>query len=150
MSRTDSYRFDLPSPSPLPNSLSPFRRTMLTYFYRTIYYDVFRAGGVVLYARQSVRGFCFPAEYPSKAFGQRGPASSLSRLLRARCRFMIIALMLSLPAVTGSHSVLQSTEPEATPTPASQPSPAATETPAASPASSPAAAQAASPAGSQK
>jgi preprotein translocase subunit SecG len=105
---------------------------------------------VLLQPGKSGAGDLFSGSVSSTAFGPRGTASILSKItIGAAAAFMLIALMLSLPAVTGSHSVLQSTAPEATPTPAPQPSPAASEA-AASPVSSPAASQAASPAGSQK
>jgi preprotein translocase subunit SecG len=105
---------------------------------------------VLLQPGKSGAGDLFSSSVSSTAFGPRGTASILSKItIGAAAAFMLIALMLSLPAVTGSHSVLQSTEPEATPAPASQPSPAASVTPEASPASSPAASTA-SPAGTQK
>jgi preprotein translocase subunit SecG len=85
----------------------------------------------------------------STAFGPRGTASILSKItIGAAAAFMLIALMLSLPGVTGSRSVLQTTEPQETPTPAPAASPAATVAPVASPVSSPAAAEPASPAAS--
>jgi preprotein translocase subunit SecG len=106
---------------------------------------------VLLQPGKSGAGDLFSSSVSSTAFGPRGTASILSKItIGAAAAFMLIALMLSLPAVTGSHSVLQSTEPEATPTPAPQPSPAASVAPAALPASSPAASQAASPSGKQK
>jgi preprotein translocase subunit SecG len=105
---------------------------------------------VLLQPGKSGAGDLFSSSVSSTAFGPRGTASILSKItIGAAAAFMLIALMLSLPVVTGSHSVLQSTEPEATPTPAPQPSPTASEAPTASPVSSPAS-QAASPAGSQK
>jgi preprotein translocase subunit SecG len=102
---------------------------------------------VLLQPGKSGAGDLFSSSVSSTAFGPRGTASILSKItIGAAAAFMLIALMLSLPAVTGSHSVLQSVAPEATPTPAAQPSPAASEAPAASPANSPAA----SPANSRK
>ena len=84
-------------------------------------------GGDFAAAGQVGRGRPFSSSVSSTAFGPRGTASILSKItIGAAAAFMLIALMLSLPGVTGSHSVLQSTKPEATPTPASQPSPAAT------------------------
>ena len=103
---------------------------------------------VLLQPGKSGAGDLFSSSVSSTAFGPRGTASILAKItIGAAIAFMLIALMLSLPAVTGSHSVLQSTASEATPTPASQPSPAASAAPA-SPVSS--AAPAASPAGSSK
>lgn len=104
---------------------------------------------VLLQPGKSGAGDLFSSSVSSTAFGPRGTASILSKItIGAAAAFMLIALMLSLPAVTGSHSVLQSTAPEATPTP--QASPAASSTPAASPVTSPGASPAASPAGSPK
>ena len=108
---------------------------------------------ILLQPGKSGAGDLFSASVSSTAFGPRGTASILSKItIGAAAGFMLFALMLSLPGVTGSHSVLQSTAPEATPTPAPQAS--ATVAPAPSPASapvnSPAASQAASPAKSQR
>jgi preprotein translocase subunit SecG len=90
---------------------------------------------VLLQPGKSGAGDLFSSSVSSTAFGPRGTASILSKItIGAAAAFMLIALMLSLPAVTGTHSVLQSTTPEATPTPAPQPSPAASVAPAASPA----------------
>ena len=95
---------------------------------------------VLLQPGKSGAGDLFSSSVSSTAFGPRGTASILSKItIGAAAAFMLIALMLSLPAVTGSHSVLQAGAPEATPTPAAQRSPAASEAPAASPANSPAA-----------
>ena len=110
---------------------------------------------VLLQPGKSGAGDLFSGSVSSTAFGPRGTAGILSKMtIGAAAAFMLIALMLSLPAVTGSHSVLQSGAPEATPTPVPQPSPAASVAPAASPAvapaSLPAASQAASPTKSQK
>ena len=103
---------------------------------------------VLLQPGKSGAGDLFSSSVSSTAFGPRGTASILSKItIGAAAGFMLFALMLSLPGVTGSHSVLQSTAPEATPTPAPVASPAATAAPAASPASqtvSPAASPAAS------
>jgi preprotein translocase subunit SecG len=90
---------------------------------------------VLLQPGKSGAGDLFSSSVSSTAFGPRGTASILSKItIGAAAAFMLIALMLSLPVVTGSHSVLQSTSPEATPAP--QPSPAASVAPAASPAAS--------------
>ena len=89
---------------------------------------------VLLQPGKSGAGDLFSSNVSSTAFGPRGTASILSKItIGAAAAFMLIALMLSLPGVTGSHSVLQSTEPEATATPTPQASPAATTAPAASP-----------------
>jgi preprotein translocase subunit SecG len=106
---------------------------------------------ILLQPGKSGAGDLFSSSVSSTAFGPRGTASILSKItIGAAAAFMLVALMLSLPAVTGSHSVLQSTAPEATPTAAPQASPVASVAAAASPAVSPAASQAASPAGTQK
>jgi preprotein translocase subunit SecG len=90
---------------------------------------------VLLQPGKSGAGDLFSSSVSSTAFGPRGTASILSKItIGAAAGFMLFALMLSLPGVTGSHSVLQSTAPEATPTPAPVASPAATAVPAASPA----------------
>lgn len=104
---------------------------------------------ILLQPGKSGAGDLFSSSVSSTAFGPRGTASILANItIGAAAAFMLIALMLSLPAVTGSHSVLQSTAPEATPTPAPQasatPSPAASTAPAeatspAAPAASPSA-----------
>jgi preprotein translocase subunit SecG len=105
---------------------------------------------VLLQPGKSGAGDLFSSNVSSAAFGPRGTASVLSKItIGAAAGFMLFALMLSLPGVIGSHSVLQSGAPEATPTPAPVASPAATivpaTSPAAVPANSPAASQAASP-----
>src|SRR6266567_9211007 len=88
---------------------------------------------VLLQPGKSDAGALFSSSVSSTAFGPRGTASILAKItIGAAASFMLIALMLSLPAVTGSHSVLQSTSPEATPSPAQQPSPVATTAPATS------------------
>ena len=98
---------------------------------------------VLLQPGKSGAGDLFSSSVSSTAFGPRGTASILSKItIGAAAGFMLFALMLSLPGVTGSHSVLQSTAPEATPTPAPVASPAATVAPVA-PVASPAASQAA-------
>jgi preprotein translocase subunit SecG len=81
---------------------------------------------ILLQPGKSGAGDLFSSSVSSTAFGPRGTASILSKItIGAAAAFMLIALMLSLPAVTGTHSVLQSTVPEATPTPTPQPSPVA-------------------------
>ena len=105
---------------------------------------------VLLQPGKSGAGDLFSSSVSSTAFGPRGTASILSKItIGAAAGFMLFALMLSLPGVTGSHSVLQSTAPEATSTPAPVASPAATTAPVASPAASQAAPQGASPTGTK-
>jgi preprotein translocase subunit SecG len=104
---------------------------------------------VLLQPGKSGAGDLFSGSVSSTAFGPRGTASILSKItIGGAAGFMLLALMLSLPGVTGSRSVLQSTAPEANPTPAPQASPAVNSAPAASPAASQASSPAASPAAS--
>ena len=104
---------------------------------------------ILLQPGKSGAGDLFSSSVSSTAFGPRGTASILSKVtIGAAAAFMLIALMLSLPGVTGTRSVLQSTAPEPTPVPA--PSPVASTAPVQAPAASPAASQAASPASSPK
>ena len=78
----------------------------------------------------------FTSSFSSTAFGPRGTQTLLAKItIGAAAVFMLSALLLSLPAVTGQRSVLQSTAPEATPTPAS--TPAATPQTGTAPAASP-------------
>ncbi len=94
---------------------------------------------VLLQPGKSGAGDLFSSSVSSTAFGPRGTASILSKItIGAAAAFMLIALMLSLPGVSGSYSVLQSIAPEATPTPVPAASPAATTAPATAPAASPA------------
>ena len=115
---------------------------MLTY----ILYGLFILSCVVLVVSVLLQpgkadaGALFSSSVSSTAFGPRGTQSILSKITIGACAaFMLLALMLSLPAITGQRSVLQSAEPESE-TPVTQPSPTATEapSPAASPATSPA------------
>jgi preprotein translocase subunit SecG len=93
---------------------------------------------VLLQPGKADAGALFSSSVSSTAFGPRGTQSILSKITIGACAaFMLLALMLSLPAITGSRSVLQSAGPETEPAPVQQPSPAATEAP--SPAASPAA-----------
>jgi preprotein translocase subunit SecG len=113
-----------------------------------IFYSLFILSCVILIVTillqpgKSDAGALFSSSVSSTAFGPRGTASLLAKItIGAAAAFMLIALILGLPALTGSRSVLQSTPesaPTATPTPAptQQPSPAASTGPAASPAAS--------------
>ena len=101
---------------------------------------------VLLQPGKSGAGDLFSSNVSSTAFGPRGTASILSKItIGAAAAFMLLALMLGLPAVTGSHSVLQSTTADTTTTPTPAPSPVATTAPASAPAASPAASPATSP-----
>jgi preprotein translocase subunit SecG len=94
---------------------------------------------ILLQPGKADAGALFSSSLSSTAFGPRGTASLLAKItIGAAAAFMLIALTLGLPLLTGSRSVLQSSPesaPAATPTPAptQQASPAA---PAASPAAS--------------
>jgi preprotein translocase subunit SecG len=93
---------------------------------------------VLLQPGKADAGALFSNTLSSTAFGPRGTASLLAKItIGAAVAFMLIALALGLPLLSGSRSVLQSqpeSAPASTPTPAPvQPSPAA---PAASPAAS--------------
>jgi preprotein translocase subunit SecG len=88
---------------------------------------------ILLQPGKSDAGALFSSSVSSTAFGPRGTASILAKItIGAAIAFMLIALILALPSLNGSRSVLQSTPegaPVATPTPVQQPSPAATSAP---------------------
>jgi preprotein translocase subunit SecG len=94
---------------------------------------------ILLQPGKADAGALFSNTLSSTAFGPRGTASLMAKItIGAAAAFMLIALALGLPILSGSRSVLQSvpeSKPVATPTPtpAQQSSPAA---PAASPAAS--------------
>ena len=100
---------------------------------------------ILLQPGKADAGALFSSSLSSTAFGPRGTASLLAKItIGAAGVFMLVALMLSLPTLTGSRSVLQSnpeSAPTATPTPSptQQPAPAATTAPATAPAASPSA-----------
>lgn len=107
---------------------------------------------ILLQPGKADAGALFSNTISSTAFGPRGTASLLAKItIGAAIAFMLIALTLGLPTLTGSRSLLEST-PESAPLASPSPSPAAEASPAASqaaPAASPAAsstAPAASPA----
>src|SRR5712692_3259058 len=106
----------------------------------TIFYALFILACVILIVTillqpgKSDAGALFSSSVSSTAFGPRGTATLLAKItIGAAAAFFLIALCLSLPAITGTRSVLQSGLPEQAP----QPSPAATPSP--SPAAAPAA-----------
>ena len=112
---------------------------MLTY----IFYGLFILACVVLVLTillqpgKADAGALFSSSVSSTAFGPRGTQSILGKVtIGAAAAFMLLALCLSLPFITGTSSVLQSGIPEqapvATPTATPQPTPAA---PAAAPTS---------------
>src|SRR5258708_35098093 len=65
---------------------------------------------ILLQPGKSDAGALFTSSVSSTAFGPRGTASILVRItIGAAFSFLLIALALSQPALSGSHSVLQST-----------------------------------------
>ena len=100
---------------------------------------------ILLQPGKADAGALFSSSLSSTAFGPRGTASLLAKItIGAAAAFMLVALMLSLPALSGSRSVLQSTSESA---PAATPTPAPTQQPAPS-SSAPASAPSTAPAGS--
>ena len=112
---------------------------MLTYILYTLFVlsCIVLVVVILLQPGKADAGALFSNTLSSTAFGPRGTASLLAKItIGAGAAFMLIALTLGLPLLTGSRSVLQSeSTPAASPTPAptQQASPAA---PAASPAAS--------------
>ncbi|HXM35857.1 MAG TPA: preprotein translocase subunit SecG [Pyrinomonadaceae bacterium] len=108
---------------------------------------------ILLQPGKSDAGALFTSSVSSTAFGPRGTQSIMARItIGAAISFLLLALALSQPALTGSHSVLQS---ESVPAASPQPSPSASTAPANAASPSPAAdaqtkpaAQTASPAAS--
>ena|SRR5207248_10909762 len=85
---------------------------------------------VLLQPGKADAGALFSSSVSSTAFGPRGTQSILGKLtIGAAAAFMLLALCLSLPFITGTSSVLQSGIPEqapaATPTATPQASPPA-------------------------
>src|SRR5437667_9223333 len=80
---------------------------------------------ILLQPGKADAGALFSSSVSSTAFGPRGTQTLLAKItIGAAAAFMLIALLLSLPAISGTRSVLQSGIPEvpaASPTP--QPSP---------------------------
>ena len=108
---------------------------------------------ILLQPGKSDAGALFSSSVSSTAFGPRGTQTLLSKItIGAAVAFMLIALILSLPAITGTRSVLQSGVPEQTqlPTPTPAPTVQATPTPAAPAAAPTAAASTPSPAPTKK
>ncbi|HYE65900.1 MAG TPA: preprotein translocase subunit SecG [Pyrinomonadaceae bacterium] len=94
---------------------------------------------VLLQPGKANAGALFSSGISSAAFGPRGTQTLLAKItIGAAVVFMLVALSLSLPALTGQRSVLE-TQPEETEPASQQPSPAATTAPAetASPAAQP-------------
>src|SRR5258708_8402334 len=103
----------------------------------TLFYGMFILACVILVVTillqpgKSDAGALFSSSVSSTAFGPRGTATLLAKItIGAAAAFFLLALCLSLPAITGTSSVLQSGLPVQTP----QASPVAT--PQASPTTS--------------
>ena len=96
---------------------------------------------ILLQPGKADAGALFSNTLSSTAFGPRGTASLLAKItIGAAAAFMLLALTLGLPIMTGSRSVLQSeSAPAATPTPTPVPAPAQQQPSPAAPAASPAA-----------
>lgn len=91
---------------------------------------------VLLQPGKADAGALFTNSISSTAFGPRGTQTLLAKItIVAAATFMLIALVLSIPAVTGPRSVLQS-ESDADATTSPQPAPSVTIT-TSSPAASP-------------
>jgi protein translocase SecG subunit len=88
---------------------------------------------VLLQPGKADAGALFSSSVSSAAFGPRGTQTLLAKItIGAAAAFMLVALMLSLPGLTGTRSVLQSAPADpAPPAPQQQqPSPEATTAPA--------------------
>jgi preprotein translocase subunit SecG len=86
---------------------------------------------VLLQPGKADAGALFSSSVSSTAFGPRGTQTILAKItIAAAALFMLVALTLSLPAVTGTRSVLQSqpAEPASQPAPTTNPAPASTNT----------------------
>src|SRR5437868_13253665 len=97
---------------------------------------------ILLQPGKADAGALFTSSVSSTAFGPRGTQSILAKItIGAAAAFMLIALILSLPGLSGSRTVLQSESIPASspaPTPAPSATPAqATASPAASAAPAP-------------
>jgi preprotein translocase subunit SecG len=93
---------------------------LLTYFLYTIFIlaCIVMVVAVLLQPGKADAGALFTSSVSSTAFGPRGTQTLLAKItIGAAALFMLGALALSLPYVTGSHSVVQS-EAETTTTPA--------------------------------
>ena len=87
---------------------------------------------ILLQPGKADAGALFSSSVSSTAFGPRGTQTLLAKItIGAAAAFMLIALTLSLPAISGTSSVLQSGIPEQTAVPT--PSPTATAQPTQSP-----------------
>ena len=87
---------------------------------------------VLLQPGKADAGALFSSSVSSTAFGPRGTQTLLSKItIGSAIGFMLFALILSLPIVTGTNSVLQSGVPEQAPAPSPSPVTQATPAPAA-------------------
>lgn len=69
-------------------------------------------GSVLLQPGKTDAGALFTSSTSSNAFGPRGTATVLSKItISAAVVFMLSALLLAMPAVTGDSSVLSTTSP---------------------------------------
>ncbi|HJU55817.1 MAG TPA: preprotein translocase subunit SecG [Pyrinomonadaceae bacterium] len=113
---------------------------------------------VLLQPGKADAGALFSSSISSTAFGPRGTQTLLAKVtIGAAAAFMLVAIALSLPSITGQRSVLQTVgeeEPTATPqaspgaSPNASPSQEGANTGAAAPPANTGATPAASPAGS--
>jgi preprotein translocase subunit SecG len=77
---------------------------------------------VLLQPGKADAGALFSSAVSSTAFGPRGTQTLLAKItIGAAAAYMLIALTLGLPFLTGERSVLQSTSEESVPVPASSP-----------------------------
>src|SRR6266705_916877 len=91
---------------------------------------------VLLQPGKADAGALFTSSVSSTAFGPRGTQTLLAKItIGAAAAFMLLALALSLPRITGTSSVLQSGIPEPAALPTAEPSPAASSSPSATPSS---------------
>ena len=91
---------------------------------------------ILLQPGKADAGALFSSSVSSTAFGPRGTQTLLSKItIGAAVAFMLFALILSLPIVTGTRSVLQSGVPEQAPLPSPTPGAQSTPAPAAVPTS---------------
>jgi preprotein translocase subunit SecG len=89
---------------------------------------------VLLQPGKSDAGALFSSSVSSTAFGPRGTQTLLAKItIGSAILFMLVALALSLPAITGQRSVLQTVSEED-----QKPAPSPQASPAASPATAPA------------
>ena len=86
---------------------------------------------VLLQPGKADAGALFASSVSSTAFGPRGTQTLLAKItIGAAALFMLIALLLSIPAIAGKRSVLSGSSAPAAPSPQQQPSPAASTAPA--------------------